>query len=301
MRSAFAISMLVRVACCAGADDSSVLELNKSSEDDYRFVVSETGRDLAVTAPNACQGNVNIISPNGEHCGVTWPHFLMMSEGKWLTDKVESEGQKLLTFEVLNESGPVIGYRGEWKFRDYFVSSETHFAWYEPTSTTQVHFVRTELEILEDLEDITTTWVEFMTRENSYTTVAAKTKDGDVTTMDISKTGRKRNMHYWDGEELADDGWVTIYGARYGQDSCVALVPLKHSPDPIRPRINNGHVDNIEIHMLDARKRNALKKGEKFFLEYLLIAGPDKSDWKWLDPAVERARAFMRRSQNLLR
>jgi len=299
MRLTFAAWMLVAFCQWAVAGDEGVLELSKRG-DAYRFIVRKTGRELAVTVPDAWQGNVRILSPSGKHCGVAWPHFLMNSEGKWLADKVESEGMKLVAFKVLQPSGRVIGYRGKWKFRDYFTSSETHFTWYESAQSTQVHLVRTQLRVLKDLEGITTGWVEFMTRENSYTTVAARVRGGTVVTMDVSKTGRGRNMHYWDGREFADGGWITIYGSRIGQGGCAAFVPLRYRPGPMRPRINNGHVDNIEIHMLDARKRNRLKKGQEFHLEYLLIAGPDKKDWKWIAPAVQRARAFMARAKRLL-
>lgn len=296
MRLTFPVLLLAAFSDWAIASDEGVVELSKRGNT-YRFVVRKTGREFAVTAPDTWAGNVRVLSAAGKHCGVAWPHFLVNKEGKWLTDRVESEGMKLVELKILKSSGPVISYRGTWQFRDYFTSSETHFTWYEPAKATQVHLVRTQLRILKDLEGITTTWVEFMTRENSYSTVAAMVKGGKVVTMDVSKTGRKRNMHHWDGMELADGGWITIYGSRSGQGGCAALVPLAHSPGRVRPRINNGHVDNIEIHLLDARKRNRLKKGQKFLLEYLLIAGPDRKDWKWIAPAVERARAFMKRAK----
>lgn len=298
MRRIFAGLILMAFCHGAMASNEDVLELRKTGED-YRFVLRKTGKELAMMIPDAWQGNVRILSPSGRHCGVAWPHFLMYSQGKWLTDRVESEGMKLVDFKVLQDSGLVIGYRGQWKFRDYFTSSETHFTWYESAESTQVHLVRTRLQILKDLEEITTIWVEFMTRENSYTTAAAMVMGSKIITRDISKTGPERNMHYWDGRELADRGWITIYGARNKQGSCVALVPLTFSPGVVRPRINNGHVDNIEMHMLDAHKRNKLKKGQEFFLEYLLIAGPDRKEWKWIAPAVRRARGFMERSKNL--
>ena len=275
------------------ASDGDVLDLRKTG-DVYRIVLSITGKELAVVGPDVWQGNMNILSPSGAHCGVLWPHFLMNSEGKWLTDKVESEGMKLVDFEVLKLSGSVVGYRGKWSFRDYFQSSETHFTWYEPTELTQVHLIRTRLRILKDLEGITTTWVEFMTRENSYTTAASMTKGGEVLTMDVSRTGEGQNMHYWDGSELDPNGWITIYDCKNDQAGCAAMVPLRFSTSSMRPRINNGHVDNIEIHMLDARKRNNLKKGQEVFLEYLFIAGPDRKDSKWIAHSVKQARSFMK-------
>src|SRR6185295_17611466 len=134
-------------------------------------------------------------------------------EGKWLTDKVESEGFDLVEFKTLQTTGPAIGYSGQWKFRDYCLSSECHFVWYDATNAIQVHLVKAQLEILKDLT-ISSAWVEFMSPENSFTTVAAKIKDGKVITMNVSQTGTNANMHYLDGFDLANDGWITIYGAR---------------------------------------------------------------------------------------
>jgi len=293
------IGLILMVFCHdALAEDKDVLELRKA-RDDYRFVLKETGKEIAQMVPEAWQGNVRILSPTGRHCGISWPHFLMNSEGNWLTDRVESEGMKLLDLKVLRDLGPVVGYQGQWKFRDYFTSSETHFTWYESAESTQVHLVRARLKILKDLQGITAVWVEFMTRENSYTTAAAMVKGSEVLTLDVGKSGSERNMHYWDGRELAKRGWITIYGTRNQQGCCVALVPLAFSPDVVRPRVNNGHVDNIEIHMLDATQRDDLQQGQEFFLDYLLIVGPDKQDWRWVAPAVERARVYMKQSEIL--
>ena len=280
------------------AADADALRLEKVNQDLYRLVVAETGRQLAVTRPDHGQGNVRVFSRNGKHCGVNWPHFLMYSDGHWLTDAVESEGLRLVEFEVRDDSGAArrnrgVGYRGKWKFRDYFTTSEQRFTWYDRATATQFHLVDTELEILKDLDDISSVWVEFMTRENSYATVAAKTKDGRVVTLDVSKTGKLRNMHYFDGEELAENGWIAIYGARNGQDACAAFVPLEHSPGPMRPRVNNGHVDNIEVHLLDARQYDILKAGQRFRLQYILIVAPDQPDWKWIEPAAEKAKVYV--------
>jgi hypothetical protein len=271
------------------ASDGPPLELVTAGVDDYRVVVADDRKELAALRPDAWQGNVNILSPNGRLVGVNWPHFLMNSEGRWLTDRVESEGQQLAEFKVLVPSGPVVGYRGTWKFRDYFVSRETHRIWYEPDSQVQVHFIQTELEVIKDLPEISAVWVEFMTQENSCATAAAKMKDGTVATMDVSKTGPLANMHYWDGQELARDGWIAIYGARQGQGGCVALAPRDRASGPIHPRVNNGHVDNIELHMLDARERHLLQTGQRFSLEYLLLAGSDRSDTDWIAPALAKA------------
>jgi hypothetical protein len=294
-----AVIVLVISAGIVSVATAEPIELKEAGNDTYRVMAGK--KELAVLMPDAWQGNLNIVSTkNKTVCGVNWPHFLLYSEGKWLTDRVESEGLKLVEFKTLKTSGSLIGYSVSWKFRDYCISSECHFAWYDDASGTQVHLVKTQIEILKNLTDISSAWVEFMSPENSYTTVAAKTKNSKVITMDVSKTGENANMHYLDGYELANDGWITIYGARKGQDACVAMAPVNHSPGAVRPRINNGHVDNIEIHVLDARKRNSLTKGRTFYLEYLLLVGPDQKDWKWIDPAIQSARTFMTNNATLL-
>lgn len=291
-------AVLAVVSVSAGVVAAEPVELKQTGNDNYVFAAGQT--ELAVLKPDAWQGNLKILSSaNKTSCGASWPHFLMYSEGKWLTDRVESEGLKLVEFQLLKASGPLVGYRGKWQFRDICISSECHFAWYDAASATQFHLVRTQMQVLKDLADISSAWVEFMTSENSFTEAAAKTKGGKVISMDVSGTGVNANMHYLDGCELDRDGWITIYGARKGQDACVAMVPLKHGSSTVRPRINNGHVDNIEIHMLDPRQHNQLKQGQTLSLEYLLIVGRDHKDWRWIDPAVAHARAFMTQSTNL--
>jgi hypothetical protein len=295
-QTAIIFAAILGTVCIATA---TPVELKKINDDDYRVMAGH--KVLAEVVPDANMGNMGILSvKNTMLCGVNWPHFLLYSQGKWLTDKVESEGFKLLEFTPLKTSGPLVGYSGKWQFRDYCISSECHFTWYDETNATQFHLVKARLEILKDLPDISSAWVEFMTAENSYTTVAAKTRGGQIMTMDVSKTGKDANMHYLDGYELATDGWITIYGARKGQGTCVAMVPIGEHSDILRPRINNGHVDNIEIHALDARKQNFLKQGRVFTIEYLLIVGPDQKDWKWIDAAVQRARIFMAKNADSL-
>ena len=298
MKSVF-FPMLLVVFSCRAENTQPMLEIQKAG-DDYRIVQEAQDKTLALTKPNAWQGNVEILSPLGIHAGVLWPHFLMHSEGNWLTDKVESEGMKLLDFDILLSSGPLVGYRARWTFRDYFTSSETHFVWFDADNSVQVHWIRTELQVLRDLEHITAVWVEFMTRENSFTTVATKRENGTKVTMDVGKTGAERNMHYWHEYRLAETGWITIFGSKSGQTGCAVLVPLASSQSPVRPRVNNGHVDNIELHILDPRTPDTLKKGAKLFLEYLLLAGPDNTDVRWIDPAVERARDCLERHENLV-
>ncbi|MEI7941299.1 MAG: hypothetical protein WCK27_31880 [Verrucomicrobiota bacterium] len=290
-----ALTVAAGVVCATAAEP---IELKKAGNDDYRLMAGE--KELAELMPDNWQGNLNILSTkNKTVCGVNWPHFLLYSEGKWLTDKVESKGMNLVEFKTLNTSDSVIGYKGKWTFRDYCISSESHCVWYDAASATQVHLVKARLEILKDLPDISSTWIEFMTPENSYTMVAARTKGDKIVTVDVSGTGANANMHYLDGYEFGNNGWITIYGARRGQDACVAMVPISSS-GRIRPRINNGHVDNIEMHMLDPRKRNFLTKGRTFSLEYLLIVGPDQKDWKWIDSVVQNARTFMTNNAALL-
>jgi len=71
-------------------------------------------------------------------------------------------------------------------------------------------------------------------------------------------------MLHWDGVELADSGWITIYGAWNGQAGGAACVPLAYRAGPIRARINDEHVDSIAIHRLEARKQGGLNEGQAF-------------------------------------
>jgi len=59
--------------------------------------------------------------------GHLWSQFLMLSPGEWLTDRVESEGQRLVSFEALAREGKLIRYRGKWAFRDLFTSAAEHY------------------------------------------------------------------------------------------------------------------------------------------------------------------------------
>ena len=90
------------------ASDGPTLNLVAAGTDDYRVVTAGDKKELAALRPDAWQGNVNILSPTGRLDGVNWPHFLMGSEGRWLTDRVESEGQQLVEFQVLVPSGCVV-------------------------------------------------------------------------------------------------------------------------------------------------------------------------------------------------
>ena len=299
IRALFCILLLAIRTSPAAAGSEDLIELKKAG-DTLRFTVKSTGKEFASVMPDSWQGNLQILSPEGEECGVAWPHFLMNSEGKWLADKIESEGMTLLDFKVLQPAGLTVGYHGNWRFRDYFTSSETHFTWFDAAFSNQVHLVKTRLQVLKDLEDINAIWVEFMTRENSHQTAAAKIRGGTVITLDVSQTGPGQNMHYWDDQEIVLGGWVAICGSQSGHAGSAVMIPLATGSGSMRPRVNNGHVDNIELHLLDPRKRNPLRHGQEFFLEYLLIAGPNRQDRDWVAPAVKRARAFMKKHRILL-
>ena len=98
---------VIVLSVVAGADRVTAVEpveLKKAGNDNYRLMAGK--KELAVLMPNAWQGNLNILSTqNKTVCGVSWPHFLLHSEGKWLTDRVESEGLNLVEFKTLSTSG----------------------------------------------------------------------------------------------------------------------------------------------------------------------------------------------------
>jgi hypothetical protein len=271
----------------------SELELIRNDLDYYQIELKDSGQVLGTFRPYQTQGNMRVQDSTGTHCGVNWPHLLMHSQGVWLSTEGESDGQKLERFEICKSSGEVVAYRCEWRFLDYFTVDENHMVWFDQATTTQVHRITTELNFLRDVPEVTTTWVEFMTPANNYSTIAGKMTNGVVKTENILG-GTNQVEHLWDGEILDTNGWIAVYDSVSNQLSCAAMVPLSVSGGMARPRINNGlQVDNIEIHLLDPTENETFSAGYSFTLDYLMIIPPDQTDWTWVDPAVADAKLFM--------
>ena len=244
-----------------------------------RWIVSraKNGQTLLEIVPDAWQGNANVYPVDGAvRVGHLWSQFLMLSPGRWLTDRAESEGQKLVSFEVLQNRGRWVSYRGAWKFRDYFITKAEHSIWIR--QETVCHWVRTDLTVLQDIPRAGAVWVEFMNDAGAYSTIAVKTAHKVI---ELLATGRT-DTHHLDGEVLGKNGWIAIYGPRNGQDSSAALVALEGS-HPVRPRFFDAHVDTIELHMLDPRTTRTLRKGHVFRLEYVLLVSREADNCRWID------------------
>lgn len=251
------------------------------------IALAESGHRLIETVPDDWQGNANIYPIHGTvRVGHLWSQFLMLSPGKWLTDRVESEGQHLLSFEILEGEGKLICYKGEWAFRDLFASGAEHYVWVK--GETVFHYVKAQLTVLKDISDVGAVWVELMNDADVYSNIATKTEGGVI---ERAATGTT-NQHYLDNYTLGRYGWVAIYGPMRGQKGSAALVAIEAS-DPVHPRSFDGHVDNIELHMLDPRKTTTLPTGRTFYLDYLLLVSTKSNTWDWVDKAIEEAQPII--------
>lgn len=88
----------------ASVSGPAELTLAESEGEPGRWVVRSAGtaRPLLEIVPDAWSGNANVYAPGGTiRVGHFWSQLLMFSGGNWLTDRVESEGFRLISFEVL--------------------------------------------------------------------------------------------------------------------------------------------------------------------------------------------------------
>jgi len=129
-------STLVFISCSGGGGGNSggnaatlppalqVLEDLVMTEDApgsgfWVIALTKSQHRLLEIVPDAWQGNTNLYPYDGTvRVGHLWSQFLMFSPGQWLTDRVESEGEQMLSFEVLEGQAKIIHYKGEWAFRD---------------------------------------------------------------------------------------------------------------------------------------------------------------------------------------
>jgi hypothetical protein len=251
------------------------------------YVIGTSEQLLARIGPDVWQGNADVFPAEGAlRVGHFWSALLMLSPGKWLTDKVESEGLKLEYFGVLADSGTVIQYEGTWRFRDYFTTKARHSVWSDQEYV--YHLVRARLDIMTSIDDVGAVWVELMNDGDAYTYVITKTKSGLIRRGAPGRTKK----HYLDEYLLDNGGWIAMYGARKGQSGSPALVLLTAS-QPVRPRQWDCNTDNIELHLLDPKLARNLNPGAPLELEYMLIISPDPDSYVWIDEAVTQARQLV--------
>jgi hypothetical protein len=83
----------------------------------------------------------------------------------------------LIRFEVIKDSGKLIVYRGEWGFRDYFVTAATHYIWVEDGLL--FRYVKTNLTVLRDIPDpVGAIWVELMNYPDYYARMSLRLRRG---------------------------------------------------------------------------------------------------------------------------
>lgn len=264
----------------------SLEELSIIQDGDFWVIyLKEPHQELVRLAPEVWQGNANIFHTEGFiRVGHFWSQFLMLSPGKWLTDRVESEGEHLTYFNVLINEGKIIWYIGTWGFRDYFNTTAEHFVWVHQNYT--FHLVNVDMIVLNDIQDVGAVWVELMNDRDVYSQVVSKTHDGIIQRNIVGSSGE----HFLDEYTLDEECWISLQDPLKGQLGSPALIMLDSSHF-VRPRWYDGiGIDNIELHLLNPRQTRTLHKGDKFRLQYLLVTGPVSIGHEWIDPTIEEAR-----------
>jgi hypothetical protein len=261
------------------------LVLLKAGATHYEVRIMPEGKRLIYLEPSEWQGNSDVYSVAGvKRVGHHWSHFLMLSPGRWLTDRVESEGQDLVTFSVLTPRGRVVSYFGCWSFRDYFITCALHHLWIQDGIF--YRYVKTSLKVLRDIpEPVGAIWVELMNDPDYYRTAVAKTREGLIV-YDM----RGVKGHALKEYTLEPYGWIALIDPVFeGVRGSPVLVPV-WSTHAVHPTVCNcPNVDNIELHLLGFEER-MLKKGEFFELHYLLIVGTETSNYDWIERAIQKAK-----------
>jgi hypothetical protein len=261
------------------------LVLLKAGATHYEVRIMPEGKRLIYLEPSEWQGNSDVYSVAGvKRVGHHWSHFLMLSHGRWLTDRVESEGQDLVTFSVLTPRGRVVSYFGCWSFRDYFITCALHHLWMQDGIF--YRYVKTSLKVLRDIpEPVGAIWVELMNDPDYYRTAVAKTREGLIV-YDM----RGVKGHALKEYTLEPYGWIALIDPVFeGVRGSPVLVPV-WSTHAVHPTVCNcPNVDNIELHLLGFEER-MLKKGEFFELHYLLIVGTETSNYDWIERAIQKAK-----------
>lgn len=237
----------------------------------------------------------------GFHPGYGLGFNLPSSLGYFLTDEVESEGVKLVSFNVSKDSGEVIEYGGTWKFRDLYTTSAEHRVWVKDNYV--FHLVDLELRILNIISFVGAAYVEFMVEGDSYGFATAKTRDGLMTCDLINEpTERYRELLgplgriYFTSHPLENDGWISIYEPKKGQEGSAAFVLLDHSRTAY-PAAASSHIDYIQLHLLPTAYLRpltlSLSKDDYFKMRYLLIVSPEKDNYDWVDSAIYSAKSVI--------
>ncbi|MCS7125846.1 MAG: hypothetical protein NZ929_02925, partial [Aigarchaeota archaeon] len=199
------------------------LILTKAGATHYEVRLESTDTMLIYLEPDMWQGNSDVYPvTGGQRVGHHWSQFLMLSPGRWLTDRVESEGQFLIDFKIFKERGWMIIYAGRWGFRDYFITDAIHYIWIEDGIL--YRYVKTNLTVLKDIPDpVGAIWVELMNDPDYYMTAITNTREGLIVYNMSGVTGHALKEYV-----LNRYGWIALINPRLAEGS-PALILVKSS------------------------------------------------------------------------
>ena len=311
--------LLIMLALCAPSraqvnlNNLTDLTMAPFGADFQHITVDSTGQLLTRIGPSVWQGNADfypidptVTSPsdNMKRAGHYWSQFLMIGTdpspepgqvANFLTDAVQSEGQTLESFNVLQSSGKVIEYEGTWTFRDLFTTAAHHWKWVEGQD--HYHRVRVSLDVLNPINNVRAIWTELLNFPDGYGTVTVDTRDDGLQTQSsLGTTGQ----HHFGQFELGRDDWIAFTDPQDGQAGSVARALLSSQSDirtddevtPIWADI--AAFDNIELHVHRQIAGGVnMTPGTSFFMDNLMITNPTLNNTNWVDSKIARGKKWI--------
>jgi len=274
--------------------------------DFYHINTLDTGQLLARIGYDVWQGNADIypIDPTvtgtgdlSKRSGHYWSQFLMTAQD-WLTDRVESEGEFLISFDVIQSTGKLIEYEGAWGFRNLFTTTAHHWVWVE--GDYHFHRVAVAMDVINDITDCRAVWTEFLTLNDTgsaYALLSTKTKDNGIQTRDV--TGTSNTHHLFEYDLDPDGGWLAFLTPLHNQAGSVARVFFGGSSTMESPHFTKpvwadmAAFDNLEFHVFRSFPGITVPAGTQFFLDNLLITSPILDNDNWIAPATAKAKEYM--------
>jgi hypothetical protein len=289
-------------------NDLTSLEMAAFDSAFHHITIPSTGQLLTRIGQEVWQGNANvyhidptITSPNDpRRAGHYWSQFLMIgndpADGQYfLTDRVESEGETLQSFEMIHSSGKVIEYQGTWTFRNLFTTTARHWVWVEGDD--HYHRVQVSLDVLSPINDVRGIWTEWFNVADAWGTVTVQTRDDGIQSQSALGT---TNQHHLGQYEMGRDDWLAFTDPQIGQQGSVARVLLSstsdiRTDDEVTPVLADTTLfDNIELHIhRQVPTGVTLNPGTSFFMDNLVIMNPTTNNTDWINPKIERAKEWI--------